>query len=184
MNNIMKRKEILTILVLTIILSCLFFLCFYFLRYILLRPKTYYLPDVKLHVMVDKNNEDSIGIVYISKDGTFGDDYIKYQYPRSNYNYIHFLTPDSLYAISQDSIIKEIKSNTIKISKIDYVYDSNIEHPHLNDSNYQFQRYLIDMEDSVFIKKPHYVLTIDNYFSDISLFFFENGYYYHGKRLY
>ena len=134
--------------------------------------------------MLERNNEDSTGIVYISKDGTFGDDYIKYHYPCRDYNYIHFLTLDSMYAINQDRRIKEIKSSKIKILKIDYDYNPNIEHPHLNDSNYQYKHYLIDMEDSVFIKKPHYVLLIDNYYSNISLFFYENGYYYDGKRLY
>ena len=148
------------------------------------RPKTVYLSDVKLHIMLEKNSEKSICIVYISKDGTFGNDYIKYQYPCRDYNYIHFITPDSLYAINQDGIIKEIKSNTIKILKIDYEYNSNNEHTHLNDSNYRYKSYLIEMEDSVFIKKPHYVLSIDNYFRDINLFFFENGYYYDSKRLY
>lgn len=179
-----KKKNIRNLTIVLIILFCLQLggvILFY--RY-LYSPTSFYISDIKLHVMLDKNNEDSIGIVYISKDGTFGDDYIKYQYPCRGYNYIHFLTPDSLYAINQDRTIKEIKSSKIKILKIDYDYNPNIEHPHLNDSNYLYKKYLIDMEDSVFIKKPHYVLLIDNDYSSISLFFYENGYYYDGKRLY
>ena len=82
-----------------------------------------YLSDIKLHVMLERNNEDSTGIVYISKDGTFGDDYIKYHYPCRDYNYIHFLTLDSMYAINQDRRIKEIKSSKIKIEDFKFAYD-------------------------------------------------------------
>ena len=116
---------------------------------------TYYVPEINMHVRIERSSKSQDSKVYFSRDGKFGRDYIEYERKGDLvYMHVYFVPPNTICVSGADGV-KQGDFNIIEfeeIKKFDSTWSVYTEYT-----------------DSTFLKNPSYCFYWYDYLSGFEL---------------
>lgn len=138
------------------------------------RTSTFYISSMNLHIKMERKL--STCTLLFSKNGVFGNDYIKYKTIRQGwqigmqFHNIFFIPPRTFYAIAMDNETIEIHHSDFIIHKVVCELKDSFHVSHVINGEPLYSAYVKVYSDSTFLKQKSLHLKTKENFNGLTVF--------------